>query len=186
MTINKILTASFVLGALAFSNVNAEEVKQQNNMKSQEKIVAKKADKEDCANKMFKNIDENNDGFITKKEYKNHLEERFKEMDKNNDGVITEDEFLIKEKTKKNKNGEEKEFKCKEIFKEMDKNGDGKIKEKEYIKFKEKEFEKMDKDGDKKISFEEFKSFKEEKIQNKQRIKQKATKKEKKQMKNAQ
>ncbi len=179
MTINKILTASFVLGALAFSSVNAEEVKSKQNIKSQEKITIKKTNKEDCISKMFKEMDKDNDGFVTKKEHKKYLEKKFEELDTNKDGVITKEEFIIKEKIKTNKKGTKIEYKSDLIFKEIDKNEDGKIKKKEYIKFKQKEFEKLDKDGDKKVSFEEFKAIKQNKsIKNKETSKEKVKIKE--------
>ena len=166
--INKILTIGFVLGALVFNNANAEEAnKKQASTKTQQKVNAKKADKEDFACKMFKEMDKDNDDFVSKKEHKEFLEKRFNELDKNKDGVLTKDEFVIKNKNckKGNKNcKKEKECPCRgeKAFDALDKNGDDKITKKEFMRAKKKNFKEIDKNKDGKISREEFSSFKPE------------------------
>ncbi len=180
---NKILTASFVLGALAFSSVNAEEIKEkQTSVKTQQKMNMKNSGKEDFMNKMFKEMDKDNDGFVTKKEHKEYLEKRFNELDKNKDGVLTEDEFVIKNKKAKKENKGDKKGECpyrgEKAFKSLDKNGDGKITKKEFVKAQQKNFKEMDKNDDGKISYEEFSGFKEEKMKAKKDMKKKEMKKE--------
>ena len=166
--INKILTIGFVLGALVFNNANAEEAnKKQASTKTQQKVNTKKAGKEDFACKMFKEMDKDNDGFVSKKEHKEFLEKKFNELDKNKDGVLNKDEFVIKNKNckKGNKNcKKEKEcpYRGEKAFNALDKNSDGKITKKEFMKAKKKNFKEIDKNKDGKISREEFSSFKPE------------------------
>lgn len=41
---------------------------------------------------MFKRLDENNDGVVTRSEFVAHMEKRFDRMDANSDGKVTEEE----------------------------------------------------------------------------------------------
>lgn len=168
MKMNKILAASFVLGALAFSQANAQQAKTKPEAKTQQKVV--KSEK-DFNTKFFEEIDSDKDGFISKKEYKKSLEKRFEELDKNKDKVLTKDEFVIKEKCECDKTKASKKtdkececdcdcpFRGEKAFAELDENNNGKVTKREFVKAKMQNFEKMDADKDGKISKVEFKAF---------------------------
>ena len=48
---------------------------------------------EKYGNKLFENMDQNNDGFVTNEEYKKFNNEMFAKMDANKDGKICKQEF---------------------------------------------------------------------------------------------
>lgn len=155
----KILATGFILSTLAFSGINAQEVKTKSAPKTQHKVKA--TEKGNMKTKMFNEIDADKDGLISKKEHKKFMETRFEELDKNKDSVLAKDEFIIKNNNKnKNVKSAECPFRGGKAFESLDKNTDGKITKKEFAKTKEEHFKEMDANKDGKISLEEFSSFK--------------------------
>ena len=170
--VNKILTTSFVLGTLVFTNVNAIELKgKQPDTKIQQKLNAGKPSKEEFMKKM----DKDGNGIVSKKEYKKFLEEDFAEIDKDGDGILTKEEFVIKGKKNK-KTGKVKECPCRgeKAFESLDKDADGKLTKKEFKKGKMEQFkekEKAKKEELKKAKEEEMKKAKAELDKNKVDVK---------------
>ena len=96
-------------------------------------------------NQLFKSMDANKDGTVTKQEYLDHHAKKFDAMDKNKDGKITADEMPTKNKGKPNA-----------LFDEMDVNKDGTVTKQEYLDYYAKKFDASDKNKDGKLTTDEL------------------------------
>jgi len=99
---------------------------------------------------LFDKFDSDEDGFITKAEYMDFIDERFVKMDTNRDGTITKDDLygsrfytFLPELAEA-------------VFRDSDTDMDGLITEDEMIKAEEVRFDKMDLNGDGQLSRDEF------------------------------
>ena len=99
---------------------------------------------------LFDKFDSDEDGFITKAEYMDFIDERFIKMDTNKDGTITRGDLY------------DSRFYmflpelAQAVFRDSDTNGDTFITKDEMIKAEEINFAKMDVNGDGELSKNEF------------------------------
>ena len=99
---------------------------------------------------LFDKFDSDEDGFITKAEYMDFIDERFIKMDTNKDGTITRGDLY------------DSRFYtflpelAQAVFRDSDTDGDTFITKEEMIKAEEINFAKMDVNGDGKLSKDEF------------------------------
>jgi len=108
------------------------------------------------AEKMFKEMDANNDGVVTKKEFDAFHNKMFKEMDANGDGKITREEM---EAMHKKMAGQTQE-RFKQRFDEADANHDGALSKEEAQKMPmvAQHFDEIDANHDGKVTMDEIKA----------------------------
>jgi collagen type III alpha len=95
---------------------------------------------------MFKRLDKNGDGKITRDEAPDRMAENFDKIDKNGDGAITPDELRPPGGGQGGPGGDRPS--PEEMFKRLDKNGDGKITRDEAPDRMAQRFDQLDKNGD--------------------------------------
>lgn len=103
---------------------------------------------------MFKKMDANGDGKISRAEHAAAAQQMFKECDANGDGVVTAAEMDAAALARGEKPGKRDKTSAEKI-QMIDQNGDGKLTAAEHEAGSEKMFAQMDKDGDGYLSKEE-------------------------------
>jgi Ca2+-binding EF-hand superfamily protein len=108
------------------------------------------------AEKMFREMDANNDGVVTKKEFDAFHNKMFKEMDANGDGKITHEEMEAMHKKMAGKMQEH----FKQRFDEADANHDGALSKEEAQKMPmvAQHFDEIDTNHDGKVTMDEIKA----------------------------
>jgi len=104
---------------------------------------------------MFKRLDKNADGKITKDEAPERMAENFDKIDKNGDGAITQDELKPPGGGQGGPGGDRPN--AEEMFKRLDKNGDGKVTKDEAPERMAQHFDELDKNKDGALTPDELK-----------------------------
>ncbi len=113
------------------------------------------------ADHMFKQMDVNNDGAISKKEFNTFHEKRFKEMDANHDGKVTREEMdAAMDKMRDQMRSQMREH-FKQRFDETDANHDGALSKDEAQKMPmvSQHFDEIDANHDGKVTQDEIQAY---------------------------
>ncbi len=102
---------------------------------------------EHSADAMFKAMDTNGDGQVSRAEYAAHAQKMFDKMDANHDGMVTVAEMNAAHEKKADKPAKD-ETTASDKFKAMDTNGDGQISSVEHAAWADAMFTKLDTNGD--------------------------------------
>jgi len=106
------------------------------------------------ADAMFKKMDANGDGKVSRAEHAAYAKQMFTECDANNDGIVTAAEMEKASLARGEKSGKHDKSAAEKI-QVIDQNGDGQLTTAEHEAGSEKMFTQMDKDGDGYLSKEE-------------------------------
>lgn len=112
------------------------------------------------ADRMFKDMDANNDGTVTKKEFSSFNDQRFKDMDANKDGKVTREEMdAYADKMREQMRGQMQEH-FKQRFNEADANHDGALSKDEAQKMPmvSQHFDEIDANKDGKVTIDEIRA----------------------------
>ena len=117
----------------------------------------------DMAEKMFKAMDSNTDGMVTREEFSTFGDNKFKEMDVNGNGQITLEEMKAGHRKmmsggRQMDNDSSQGDMAQKMFKAMDTNSDGMVTREEFRTFGDKKFKEMDVNGNGQITLEEMKA----------------------------